>query len=148
MLPDIIASAFTNPDEMKTDDGVFATFDMTFPPDSGITSATDFDFTTSGTIVGFEVKIKCKESAAAIKLDLVQLENLGLATGDNKGTAAEISTVSTEYVFGGPADMWGTSLTSAQINGITFGVRFRFTKISGTPTVSVDYVKIKVYYTP
>ncbi len=59
------------------------------------------------------------------------------------------SSCTTEHTLGGSSDMWGTSLTVAQVNNSTFGGAFAvYSNGGGNGSYSVDVIKITVFYTP
>jgi hypothetical protein len=43
--------------------------------------------------------------------------------------------------------MWGTTLTSAEVNAASFGVYLKWDNTSGDLTVDLDYVSMTVHYT-
>lgn len=73
----------------------------------------------------------------------------GSVVGDNKSNFVLWPAVMTEGIYGGQADLWGTTWTPAQINAANFGVDLYWscTNLGVTPNIFIDYVKIIVYYT-
>ena len=73
--------------------------------------------------------------------------------GNNKSTGAAWATSdnNTTTDFGGASDLWGTTLTAAEVNASTFGVMISPSLTSSTPeggtNVKIDQVTITVDYT-
>jgi MSHA biogenesis protein MshQ len=73
----------------------------------------------------------------------------GAPVGANRATATIYTTADVVEAHGGPADLWGTTWTPAEINAANFGAQFSATKPSGggaAHTISVDHIFITVYY--
>ena len=75
--------------------------------------------------------------------------------GSNQTLAAFPLTTKASATVGGSANMLGattSNLTPTVVNGSTFGIRFRATASAnnqtGTATANIDYLTIRVYYTP
>jgi hypothetical protein len=145
---------WTNPANAAVDDGVYAqaTVDgnVTDPLGCG-----DFGFSipASATILGIVVNIERKSSSTAnggSRDSSVRLAKAGVATGADRATATVYTTADTVEAHGGPADLWGTTWTSAEVNAANFGAVFSATKPSGaggSQTITVDTIEIIVYYT-
>ena len=73
--------------------------------------------------------------------------------GNNKSTGAawQSSDNNTTVDFGGSADLWGTSLTAAEVNASTFGVMISpsltFDNSENGANVKIDQVTITIEYT-
>lgn len=73
--------------------------------------------------------------------------------GNNKSTGAAWATSdnNTTTDFGGASDLWGTTLTAAEVNASTFGVMISPSLTSSTPeggtNVKIDQVTITIDYT-
>ena len=101
------------------------------------------------TIVGVEVRYVRQSTGAGGTLDsVIQLIKNGAAQGDNKSAGAAWNvTGDREDLFGGPLDMWGITLTPAEINAAVFGVK---TVANGTidfGTASINIIQMKIHYT-
>jgi hypothetical protein len=76
----------------------------------------------------------------------------GANVGSNKATSQQVDNDSVSGwsgLYGGKHDLWGTTWTPAQINASSFGFAITFTRIDvGSFWVGVDYIQIKIYYTP
>lgn len=76
----------------------------------------------------------------------VYLLNGGAVTGSSLAQPATSWPVSESYVsYGGPAALWGTNLTIADINSAGFGAALSATKSNGD--IRVDHFRISVYTT-
>ena len=51
------------------------------------------------------------------------------------------------FVRGGAADLWGTTLTAAQVNASNFGVGVSFGMGSGWTAAGIDHLQMKIDYT-
>jgi len=138
---------------MKADDGSDATRALSINANTRLATATNFGFAipTGATIVGYVVVVQAKRTLTDgdnPAFNAVYIYN-GAQVGDNKG-GAEITTSSmVDYSFGGIADDWNAALVYSDVNGIGFGTQFQIHNYNDTYTanLSVDYVKITVYYT-
>lgn len=88
-------------------------------------------------------------ASASIGIDAVYIIKGGAKTGANKGTFTSFGTGRQYYSYGGASDLWSATLSSSDVNASNFGVCFRFIKYSGksVPTVTVDHVRMTIYYT-
>lgn len=76
------------------------------------------------------------------KEDTIRLVVAGTPTGTNKSTGASLPTTLQFVSYGGAADLWGTTLTPAQVNASTFGMVYAIT--DGAITTS-NYLKLTNY---
>lgn len=61
-------------------------------------------------------------------------------------TGSSIPTSSTVFTFGGPADVWGTSLTADDVSAPTFGVAILYVNPPGAhTTISVNNVNVSIF---
>jgi len=115
--------------------------------------STNFGFSipVGSTIEGVEATIERKSqlSGANYARDtIVKLVKGGTISGDNKNSATVYPLTDTIETYGGSTDMWGLTLTPADINASNFGVVLATNTVHGSYAISVDNVQIKVYYTP
>ena len=115
-----------------------------------------------GTISGIEVQLNVQRVARVQDL-VIQLTLGGELIGENR--ASDINPVQSNMytgdydltpipinnynIYGSPTDMWGTELTSADINDGTFGVVISFQSNSVMPhrdLVYVDQLAVRVTY--
>lgn len=111
--------------------------------------ATNFGFTATGTILG--VVVSAERSQAAMtgqtQFSHAQLMHGGAVVGDEKTPATPFTTIDTIEAMGDSTDLWGTSLTAAQVNSGTFGVELDVEEVGGgNETARVDHVQITVYF--
>lgn len=78
----------------------------------------------------------------------VKLVKGGTITGSEKANASTVkwpATGSSVAAYGGPSDLWGTTLTPADINGGTFGCVV--SAVVGAGQALIDSIRMTVYYT-
>jgi Tfp pilus assembly protein PilX len=86
-------------------------------------------------------------STGALQDITVQLLKAAAPVGSNYASASTWGTSSSFAPYGGPADLWGTTWTPAQVNATNFGLRFAAKNVAAaSSTASVDYVSITVTY--
>lgn len=148
-------AAWSNPTNIEANDSSYATSS----PTSGLTNAlvaSNFGFSipAGATINGVQVDITRHASALnTFKDSLVKLTanaGTGVITGcANKASASNWGTSDADVSYGGSADTWSISaanLTSSVVNGSGFGVVFEGAWVIGTPTASVNYISVTVWY--
>ena len=103
----------------------------------------------TATIVGVEVRhFKNEVGAGGITDNLIQLVKGGIAQGDNKSVGAAYPTGGeAEAIYGGPSDMWGLSLTPADVNAADFGTDHIADGGIAFGTASINHIQMKIYYT-
>jgi hypothetical protein len=144
---------WTNPNNVKATDNVFATVDA--KESSNYLRLTNFGFTSSdvpagATVNGIEVVVKRKAdqngSNNYINDTKIFLRNGAAAqVGDNKASASKWPTSNTEVTYGGGADTWNASLAQTDIVDTDFGLDFEVNNASAI--ASVDSIKIRITYT-
>lgn len=111
--------------------------------------ASNFGFSTSGTIDGIQVEILGWTPAGSGSYsDVVLFTSVDNRVGDDKGTGSMQTTEGSYDSFGGAADDWNASLTSAQVNASTFGVEICATAGAANSHLTWDHVRVTVTYTP
>lgn len=117
--------------------------------------ARDFGFAIPGgaTIVGVEAELLGHWQFAAANVALCQLFAGGVVVGsDNKASASgafPLGSPAAAVAFGGPADLWGATLTPAVVNDPGFGVAFAVDAV-GLPGSRLFYMytmRLNVHYT-
>jgi hypothetical protein len=112
-----------------------------------------FSIPASAVVLGIVVNVERKSTSVAnggSRDQSLRLLKAGVAVGSNLATATVYTTTDTVEAHGGPADLWGTTWTPAEINAGNFGAVFTATKPSGTGgshTLTIDQIEIIVYYT-
>lgn len=115
--------------------------------------ASNFGFSTSGTIDGIQVEVINWTTAGGGQYEDVILKT---AASTRVGADKEASSVaiptsdpgSTYASWGGSADTWSASLTSTQVNNSGFGVELCYQATANNSTMNVDHVRITITYTP
>ncbi len=118
----------------------------------GVVDVDNFGFAiTSTSIDGIEVRVEAaiNNVPATYYASCQLLDASGSPVGNTKNTSNWTTTSDVAYTIGGTSDMWGTSLTEADIEDADFGVRCTTVKTSGTPARSllVDNIDIQITYT-
>lgn len=151
-------TAWTNPTNVEGDTtGTAATCNIS---SNGGTSqllrATNFDPITPG----FAIPATATIDGVVAEIELAAANNNrhyqhtirllvgGTETGDNKSTAATISNSKQFVSWGGATDVWGATLTPADVNASDFGVSLKISRSStSATTTSASRVRMTVYYT-
>ena len=124
---------------------------------------TNYKFTDTGrTVVGVELQLNVLR-AARIEDLLIQLTLGGNLIGNNYASTVNpvqsdmytgdllepLNPIGDLSIYGGPADLWGTSLTSANVADPTFGVVVSFKSNAIYPhrdTVYLDQASLRITY--
>lgn len=115
-----------------------------------------FSVPAGSTIVGVESKVERSYTATGTRTisgARISLQSNSTLIGSNQSITYPLTTDAT-LTTGGSTNMWGattTTLTPAIVNNSNFGVRLRITASnsgSGSVTARIDYVTLKIYYTP
>lgn len=138
--------AWTSPSNVAASDNSYATVTVSaVAVVSNSLDVTNLGFSIPGgsTINGVLVEIEIKASVTGAAWNQIQV----LPSGSSLFGDA-ISTTEAYVSYGGPTSLWG-GLSVATVNSSSFGVRLSVYRSSGGPqTVSMDHVRITVYYTP
>lgn len=140
--PDVV---WTNPNNAKVDDGVNAT---TGSGAGGWVSnellLTNFGFTVPTNSVVDGVKMEFQRSySSAQDMDIFLIKS-GVTVGNDK---AGTGVTAGDYIsYGNSNDLWGTTLTPAQVNASNFGVSIQVQNTSGGGSANIDVVRITVYW--
>jgi hypothetical protein len=114
--------------------------------------ASNFGFTTSGTIDGIQVEVlNWTTQNTAQYEDVVLGTSLGTRVGDDKEDSTVLidsSDTGSYDSWGGASDTWNASLTSAQVNASTFGVEFCYQAQANETQIAIDHIRVTVTYTP
>ncbi len=99
------------------------------------------DGSTATTIDGIECKIICNKDARIVD-NIVQLAQGGSLIGSNKAS----STTGEVHTYGSSTDLWGTSLTYADLSSLQVGVKYTSGSIPHKDTCYVYSVHLKIHY--
>ncbi len=101
----------------------------------------------SATLDGIEVRFRRYKTGGTINDSAIFLYDDG-RVGDNKSGVAAWGNSAAAVTFGGSADLWGTSLTPADVNASTFGFELSWTAaFPSTGDSFVEFAEINVHYT-
>jgi hypothetical protein len=113
-----------------------------------------FSIPPRATIDGIEVTIKKQASGSgAVQDSIVKIVKGGVVSGNNKAVSDYWSSTGsglwTTTVYGGPTDKWGLTLSRKDVKLSSFGVVISAINNGvSSKTALIDYMEIKVYYTP
>ena len=138
---------WSNPDNAKVSDNVYATAVWTSgPASSHYLKATNFGFSipTDATIIGITITKEGSFVGSGSGSSRARLVKNGTVQGNTKTTNFGVESVITE---GGSGDMWGLTLTPADVNASDFGlVLYTDMDAGASCTVSIDHITITVHY--
>lgn len=138
---------WTSPSNGIASDGVYTTSTSNNDQGTDLLKWTGFGFSipSGATITGILVEIGMFGSG--LQDQTVQLLKGGVATGSNLATTATLPATLSNVSYGGSSNLWGATWTPGDINASNFGLVFAANNpAKGAPVVSVDYARIKVYY--
>jgi Tfp pilus assembly protein PilX len=146
------ATGWTSSTNVFSSNNVYATASLAGSAQSANLDVTNFGFNlpTGSTIVGIEADIERKASNTNSIEDYdVFLLKAGAASGNDKASTTDWGTSDSTRTYGSGTDLWGTTWTEAQVEASNFGIRLKVRNLStSSRTASVDWVNIRVYYTP
>jgi hypothetical protein len=113
--------------------------------------ASNFGFNIPGTatINGITVDIyRVSGNTNSVTDSTVKLSLTGLPTGANRAITTAWPLAAAYYTYGSSTDLWGLSLTPADVNTATFGVFLKvYNQSNLTTTPTVNHIRITVDYT-
>lgn len=119
--------------------------------------ATGFNFSipSYSSICGITVEAECRATGllltAAIRDNSVRLIKGGIITGNNYALSGDWGSSDNYRNYGGSNDLWGTTLTPADVNASNFGVAFSasiIALIAALPSAQIDHIALRVDYNP
>ncbi len=144
-------TAWSNLSSAISSDNTYATVAFSGSAYSQYLKATNFGFSIPSTAVvtGIKVDIERKSSLSNEHSDsVVKLVSGGTISGENKAYIGSYYPTSDAYAsYGGSTDLWQLGLTAADVNSSNFGVALLATSEFFQHTVSVDHIRMTVYYT-
>lgn len=105
-----------------------------------------FSIPAGATITGVVVEVDVRDTTGQVTDKVVSLVKGGTVSGDNKFDGAAWSAADTIHTYGTSTDLWGLSLTPADVNSSTFGVVFQAENTGSIASAQVDYVRMTVHY--
>lgn len=143
-------TAWVNPGNAAASDDVYATWTAPGGPgNSDYLQATNFGFSipNGATITGIKVEVEAHGTigGGTDSADLTaKLIKGGSIVGNNKAVISTFPTGDAYIPYGSSSDLWGTTLTPADVNASNFGFAYQVTSNAGT--ASIDHIRITVYY--
>lgn len=112
-------------------------------------SGLGFNIPVSAVLTGIQVNILQRVSSpgGGIHDSVLTLALNGSAIGINHAIANNWFDTPTMQTYGNSNDLWGTTLSAADINNSTFGLLYQITNTSYDQTASVDSLSVTVFYT-
>jgi hypothetical protein len=145
--------AWTNPGNVTADDNVVTTASLTSTnTTSHYLKATNYFSGTpvpsDATVLGITVEVDRRNSGGGnCKDNVVSLVLGGTVSGDNKAAAGNWPTTALTYAtYGSASDLWGLTLTPADVNATDFGVALSAIRVGSSPVANVDHIRVTVAY--
>lgn len=145
-------AAWSNPGNAKVIDSVYSTVNVVAAGVTHLLKATGLGLAVpeTATIVG--VVVGCRRHQAGSERVVqdfrVSLVKAGVLQAENKKSLTPWENADTTQTYGGAADLWGTTLTPAQVNAANFGVGLQVYNVIGVSNEAlVDGFIVTVYYT-
>lgn len=141
--------AWTDPNNAQLEDALYATSNMGIFQTSEYLRGLALDTTgldITDTIVGLEVSVVGKITGVnPVQLDELQLYFFG-TQGDNKGGGIFTNQTDTEFIFGGPSDIWGYGgITPTITKSGNFGLQMKVS-VAAAEEVDINSIKMRFYY--
>lgn len=134
----------------EASDGVFATASIGVGNPSHLIKSSGHGFSVPGTatILGIKVEVGAKASGNSHDFKCFLVKGGTVQTGGtNQAANTALTTTLTNYTYGSSSDLWGGSWTPSDVNASNFGAAWSATSPAfPNNTVSVDYIRITVYY--
>ncbi|MFN8291574.1 MAG: T9SS type A sorting domain-containing protein [Chitinophagaceae bacterium] len=119
--------------------------------------AKNFGFTipSYSSICGISVEIESRATGllltAAVRDNEVKIIKNGTITGNNKALPGDWTSTDTYKSYGGASDLWGTTLTPADVNSSGFGIAISvriIALVAALPSAEIDHIRMKIDYNP
>jgi len=143
--------AWADPNNAQASDDANASFTSNALNSSEYLKCTNFSFSlpTGVTITGIEIKIeRTADFVDEVKDDVIKLVIGGSVVGNSLAVENSWNTTEENFTYGDQSNLWGNSISKAQVESADFGVVLSAAIYAGggTNTPLVDSVAIKVYY--
>ncbi len=151
---------FSNPSNSQTSNNSRASASALISILSGDTyylKATGFNFNipSYASICGVTLEAECRATGllltAAVRDNEIRLIKGGVITGSNKSQAGDWGSSDAYRTTGGASDLWGTTLTPADVNASDFGVAISaqiIALVAALPSAQIDHIRLNVHYNP
>lgn len=105
-----------------------------------------FSIPENAVITGVSVEAELSSSSGLVTIGEVKLSKGGAITGTSQATMS--SNFTGTYTWGGTTNLWGTTLTPAEVNDAGFGVGIyaQYDPSIDPESAYVDYIAINVHY--
>lgn len=147
------AVVWTNPTSAFTHDSAYAYMvPSSTSTNNSVLELTGFGFSipTGATILGVQVQFDVLQyggTTGNVRDSLVKLVKGGNRVGTDYATGTNWTGSASTLTYGGFTDLWGTTLTVADVNASNFGVSIRVRNTTGGDrTAGVDAVRMLVVY--
>jgi hypothetical protein len=139
------------PSRVTADDGTDSACNFTSAVESDSLVASSFGLAVPGgaTIVGVSARVQLSRGViSGVTYTHVNIGKDSSTLGTPKNPGVTLTTTPTNYDDGGASDLWGLSLSVAEVNASTFQVRVRCTR-SGilANAANCDAIWVNVHYT-
>jgi len=105
---------------------------------------------SGATINGIEISIERSDASGKIKDNRISVVKGGVIGATNQSKNPAWPSSDANSVYGGAADLWGETWTSADVNASNFGIAFSVQRTGGggaTAFADVDHISITVHHT-
>lgn len=108
-----------------------------------------FSIPAGSTINGIQVDIEAKQASGAEfgQIGGVAVTKDGVVSSATSFDGTVLGTSDAYESFGGATELWGETYTVAQVNASSFGVLFAGLNNGVAAVLSLDHVRMTVYYT-
>lgn len=140
--------AMSNSANAQLSDDSYVTAVLALGQVSQYLKATNFNFTVplDAIITGITVEVERSATAlSAVSDSSVRLVQGGVITGDNKAAGGTWPATDAYATYGSATDLWGLTLTPADVNASNFGVVVNASAALAA-TLQIDHVRISVSY--
>lgn len=143
------SEAWANPGNAAVSDDIYASTSIfvsgALP--THYLKVTNFGFPvpTAATMLGVLAEVQRKALFGLINDNSVKLVKGGVISGTDKATGAGWPTTEAYASYGGSTDLWGLSLTPADINDSGFGIVVASSQIVGDQAF-IDFIRLTVYF--
>jgi len=150
--------AWSNPGNITSSNNTYAQATVTTA--NGLTDflqATNFGFAvpSTATIKGVTVEVEAKASVDGGGANYMYFAGSKLIKGgtvvgvaQNASPSGHLTTSDAYYAIGSASNMWGTTLTPADVNASNFGVQVQFQVRNAVSSITgdVDHIRVTVHY--
>lgn len=140
--------SITNPSNAQLSDDTYATSVLLITQVSNYLKVTNFLFgvPSDATITGVTLSVEKSGNTLNATVDSsVRLVKGGVISGNDKASASLWSTSDAVATYGSSTDLWGLTLTPADVNSSSFGFVINASAtLAGT--AQIDYVSLQIDY--